>query len=203
MEDGLMTVPEVARYLKVADKTVLRMIHKGEIPCVKIGSQWRFTTGMIEDWLISKMQVLPRNDVVTIIENSSGILPMSRLTGENLILPDLKPGTKEEILGQLIVPLVENGAVKDEQAYLKKLMRREAMVSTALAKGVAFPHIRNPRENHGGRPALVIGVFREGTDFSALDGQSTYLFFLLCTDSEVVHLRVLGKLSGLFAGGIC
>jgi mannitol/fructose-specific phosphotransferase system IIA component (Ntr-type) len=28
-----------------------------------------------------------------------------------------------------------------------------------------------------------------------LDGEKTHLFFLLCTDSEVVHLRVLAKVN--------
>ena len=37
----------------------------------------------------------------------------------------------------------------------------------------------------------------EGTDFGAPDGSPTHLFFLLCTDSEVVHLKVLSRLNRL------
>ena len=41
LSGNLMTLSEIANYLKVAEKTVLRMIQKDEIPCVKIASQWR------------------------------------------------------------------------------------------------------------------------------------------------------------------
>ena len=56
----VMTLGEVASYLKVAERTVLRMVHNGEIPCAKVGGQWRFLRTVVDDWLISRITFPPR-----------------------------------------------------------------------------------------------------------------------------------------------
>ncbi|HEB29606.1 MAG TPA: helix-turn-helix domain-containing protein [Spirochaetes bacterium] len=193
----IMTLSEVAGYLKLSEKTVLRMVHKDKIPCAKIASQWRFVRSVIDDWLISKMKVVPKNDLARVIESGSPIVPLSRLIKKDLIVMDIKPGTKNEVLEQLARPVLRNGTVHDASGFLEKLMHRERMATTAIGKGVAIPHMRNPRENPISGPALVIGICKAGTDFEALDKKKTYLFFFICTDSEVIHLRVMGKLAGL------
>lgn len=190
-----MTLSEVAKYLKLAEKTVLRMVHRGEIPCGKVASQWRFMHSVIDDWLISKMKVIPRNDLSAVIETGQSLVPLSRLVREDFIVPQIYPGTKEQVLKQLIRPLVQGKLIQNEEAFLKKLMKREQIVSTGIGAGIAVPHLRNPQENPEGGPYLVVGSCSEGTDFNALDGQKTYLFFLLCTDSVTVHLRVLARLN--------
>jgi mannitol/fructose-specific phosphotransferase system IIA component (Ntr-type) len=71
------------------------------------------------------------------------------------------------------------------------------MVSTAVGNGVAIPHVRNPAENVSGESLLCIEICRAGTDFESLDGKPTYLFFLVYTDNEIVHLRIMAKLIAL------
>ena len=79
----------------------------------------------------------------------------------------------------------------------RRICSRENMVSPAVGRGVAIPHVRNPADNRSGGPLICIGICREGTDFDALDNKPTYLFFLVYTDSEVVHLRVMAKLTAI------
>jgi len=47
----LMTVGEVADYLRVTKKTVYRLLIKGKIPATKVGNQWRFSQAAIDRWL--------------------------------------------------------------------------------------------------------------------------------------------------------
>ena len=47
----VMTVPEVALYLKLAKSTVYRLAQGGELPGRKVGGAWRFLQQDIEDWL--------------------------------------------------------------------------------------------------------------------------------------------------------
>jgi PTS system nitrogen regulatory IIA component len=195
--DDILTLEEVSQYLKLSQKTVLRMVHGGKIPCAKVGGQWRFIRALIDDWLLAKMKVVPKNDLVRLIEADADAVVLSRLLRPELIELKIQPGSKNEVLAQLVRPLVAAGIVKDEQIFLRKLLHREQMASTAVGKSVAIPHIRNPRENPEGGPALCIGICQEGTDFHAVDGKKTHIFFLLYTDSEVVHLRVLGRISRL------
>lgn len=51
MEDPILTLPEVAALLKVAEKTVYTMAQRGQIPAFKVRGQWRFKRDDIERWI--------------------------------------------------------------------------------------------------------------------------------------------------------
>jgi excisionase family DNA binding protein len=52
----ILTVKEVADFLKLHQTTVYKMIKSGELPAFKIGSDWRFRRSRIEEWLASRTQ---------------------------------------------------------------------------------------------------------------------------------------------------
>jgi excisionase family DNA binding protein len=47
----LMTLGEVADYLRVTKTTVYRLLRQGQIPANKVGRQWRFDKTSIDEWL--------------------------------------------------------------------------------------------------------------------------------------------------------
>ena len=47
----LMTLSEVADYLRVTQKTIYRLLEQGKIPATKVGRQWRFQKKSIDEWL--------------------------------------------------------------------------------------------------------------------------------------------------------
>lgn len=49
--DEILTLKEVARLLKVAEKTVYSMAQKSEIPAFKVRGQWRFRRDDIDHWI--------------------------------------------------------------------------------------------------------------------------------------------------------
>ena len=51
MPDEILTLPEVAELLKVAEKTVYKMAQKGRLPAFKVGGQWRFQRVDIDSWI--------------------------------------------------------------------------------------------------------------------------------------------------------
>lgn len=51
MADPILTLPEVAVLLKVAEKTVYTMAQKGQIPAFKVRGQWRFKHDDIDAWI--------------------------------------------------------------------------------------------------------------------------------------------------------
>lgn len=51
MPDEILTLPEVAQLLKVAEKTVYTMAQRGEIPAFKVRGQWRFKHVDIDRWI--------------------------------------------------------------------------------------------------------------------------------------------------------
>lgn len=42
MSDDIITIKEVAEYLKIKEKTAYALAAKGEIPGFKVGGSWRF-----------------------------------------------------------------------------------------------------------------------------------------------------------------
>ena len=51
MSDEILTLPEVAQLLKVAEKTVYSMAQKGQLPAFKVGGQWRFKRAELDKWI--------------------------------------------------------------------------------------------------------------------------------------------------------
>ena len=56
MESDVMTIREVADYLKLAEKTAYRLAAKGKIPGFKVGAFWRFRKSEIDRWIIAQEQ---------------------------------------------------------------------------------------------------------------------------------------------------
>ncbi len=52
--DEILTIPDVASLLKVAEKTVYGLAQKGDLPAFKVGGQWRFRRGAIDSWIEEK-----------------------------------------------------------------------------------------------------------------------------------------------------
>ena len=51
MQETLMTIEQVAEYLRVDKFTVYRLVTQKKMPAFKVGSQWRFKKNLLEDWL--------------------------------------------------------------------------------------------------------------------------------------------------------
>lgn len=51
MESEILTIREVAEYLKINEKTAYRFAAEGKIPGFKVGGAWRFKRDDIEKWI--------------------------------------------------------------------------------------------------------------------------------------------------------
>ena len=51
MNTDIMTIREVADYLKITEKTAYRLASAGEIPGFKVGGSWRFRRTEINQWI--------------------------------------------------------------------------------------------------------------------------------------------------------
>ena len=51
VSDEILTIKEVAAYLKVAEKTIYRLAGSKKLPGFKVGGIWRFKKSEIEHWI--------------------------------------------------------------------------------------------------------------------------------------------------------
>jgi len=49
--DEIMTVEEVAKYLKMKPQTVYKWAQEGRIPGTKLGKEWRFRRRILDEWI--------------------------------------------------------------------------------------------------------------------------------------------------------
>ena len=56
MNDEILTLKEVAEYLKLADKTAYRLAAEGKLPGFKVGGSWRFKREDVLAWIEEQKQ---------------------------------------------------------------------------------------------------------------------------------------------------
>ncbi len=56
MTSDIMTIKEVASYLKLTEKTAYRLAADKKIPGFKVGASWRFRKGEIDRWISTQEQ---------------------------------------------------------------------------------------------------------------------------------------------------
>jgi excisionase family DNA binding protein len=49
--DDLLTVQEVATYLRKSRSTVYRLTREGRLPAKKVGGTWRYSRKSLDEWL--------------------------------------------------------------------------------------------------------------------------------------------------------
>lgn len=54
MTDQILTIKDVAIYLKLAEKTAYKLAAEGKLPGFKVGGSWRFKAVDIEKWIEDK-----------------------------------------------------------------------------------------------------------------------------------------------------
>ena len=119
---------------------------------------------------------------------------ISSLLKKKFILLDLKQKTKKEIIHELVDVLAESKHLKDKKAFLNLILKREKLGSTGIGNGLAIPHAKSDAVDNF---CVAFGRQNEGVDFGALDGEKTYLFFMLASPADNVggHLKILADIS--------
>ena len=56
MASGVLTVREVAEYLRVHQTTIYRLLKEQKLPAFRVGSDWRFNREVIERWMIQEQK---------------------------------------------------------------------------------------------------------------------------------------------------
>lgn len=94
------------------------------------------------------------------------------------IVPQLRAGSRDEALRELVQSLADAGAIDASVVndVVASLIKREQNGSTGFGKGVAVPHVKHPQVT---KMVGTIGRSATGIDFAALDHQPVYSIVLL------------------------
>ena len=187
-----LKIKDIVGLLQVNEKTVYRWIKEKKIPCYRINHQYRFNRAEINEWILSNK-----------IELSSSLMNLG-LTDHNLPRLLERGGIVSSVPGSNVSEVITNAVerintppgLKKEDIILA-LMHREELMPTAVGKGVAIPHPRNPIVTDPKNASISICYLEQPTDFRALDGLPVHTLFILFTATPRMHLEVLSKISHL------
>lgn len=121
---NILTTKELSIYLKLNEKTVLRLAQSGKIPGYKIGSQWRFSLPAIDEYLQDNIVKTPSYNIGAAI-SATDIMPLSRFTDKALICLNLKADNQESLIREIAYIAFEAGIVRTAEHLLIKLDERE------------------------------------------------------------------------------
>ena len=170
MASEILTIEEVARYLRVSERTVYEWAQKGEIPAGKIGTVWRFKKDDIESWVDERLA-----SSKTSVPKQHKIVTESFLSPDRIVLLDY--ASKHDVLVMMSEVLAKAPQVKNSAELLDSILKREALMSTAVGRGIAIPHVRLSSVTD---LVMAVGISkRDILDFDAVDGNPVRLVFMI------------------------
>jgi len=122
---------------------------------------------------------------------------IDRFSAETLMIPALKGKDRDSVLAELCQKMADEGFVDDAEQLLSASLRREAIISTALENGLAFPHVRCIE---GGALTLAMGIAPKGIKFDPAGKANTRIIFFMVipTAASAFYLKLLSGLSQVF-----
>lgn len=193
--DKILTTRELAEYVKLNEKTIIKMAQEGKLPGVKISNKWRFQLSAVDHYLQRSIVQSSDDELNTLIETADTVTPLSRLIDPAMIRLNSPVADKHAVLSGLAEVAEYAGVVQSRDDLLDQLLKREKMLSTGIGEGVALPHPRNPHVGFISRACIALCRSTGGVDFDAPDGKPCDLFFLICAPNAYVHVRLLAKVA--------
>lgn len=198
---GNLSTKELARLLGSDARQLERQAQRGEIPCQKVGGQFRFNQAQIHDWL---QQTVTTMDGEGLSRMDAGITNHRRTSQDDMIVAPLLQNsgiavqldarTKNGVLRRLVGLAQESGLVYDDAALLQAVIEREQIASTAIAGGVAIPHPRCPQPYTIADSILVVASTGQQVVFGGAHGGATDLFCFIASQDSHHHLHLLARL---------
>ena len=168
-DDDILTLEEVAKYLRVSERTIYDCAQKGEIPAGKIRTAWRFKKWEIDRWVNEKLASGALNMQINPIH------PEAILSEHRILFMNHK--NKKDALLALAENLAEAHQIKNRQEFTAEIFKREELMSTAIGCGIAIPHVRLSSVTD---LVVSVGISRiDITDFQSMDNVPVRLIFMI------------------------
>lgn len=122
---------------------------------------------------------------------------LGQFSDSSLIIPQLNAKTSEEAIEELVDLMSEEGFISDPKDVLERTLSRETIASTAVERGLAFPHARGIE---GGGLTLAMGMKKAGIEFNAPDKHLTRIIFfsVIPTAASAFYLKLISGLIQAF-----
>ena len=121
---------------------------------------------------------------------------ISRFSAPSLMLPRIAAENKQDAIRQISELMQSAGFIDSADKLVQGVLEREAILSTVMEEGLAFPHLRGVE---GGGLTLAVATSEKGIPFDE-EGTPAKLIFLVTIPAAVsaFYLRLVGGLTAAF-----
>lgn len=186
--NSMMTIKEVADFLKVAEKTIEEWANNGELRGAKLDDSWRFRRSDVDKFVKSKMVSVPHRDVADLKLDTL-------LAAERIIILDKI--SKKELFDKMINLLAETPNVKNVSELRTAVYEREDLMSTGIGLNLGIPHVRIKSVKD---MVVAFALVKGGVDdYESLDSEPVKMVFMIIAreDQHAQHLKFLSQLSSV------
>ncbi len=185
-----LNLKEVANLFGISEKTVYRLLNKGELPGIKVGGQWRFNRQEVETWLKKEKPEAYIADHLYDSDIEYTKLSLSDFLTRGGIFFKVAGNSANDVL-ENAVSLIYLDPQVDRQKLLKAVITREKLCSTAIGQGIALPHPRHPYQSNFKRSSISLCFLENKIDFGARDNKPVNKLFFVFGKTEKEHLYLL------------
>lgn len=188
MEDDILTIEEVAKYLRVSDRTVYDWAQKGEIPAGKIGTVWRFKKSELERWVNERL-----SSPVSSKKSDAEVQIKNFLSPDRVVF--IENSSKRDAIVELANVLSVAPQVKNKEELVSEILKREDLMSTAVGRGIAIPHVRLSSVTD---LVMAVGICKKNIeDYQAVDNEPVNLLIMIAAayNQHTYYLKTISYLT--------
>jgi len=188
MLEDILTLQEVAKYFKVDERTVYRMVKSKQLPAFKVRNQWRFKKDAIDKWIeannVTVNDTLNNKVEVPIVGKVSAGLPIF---------------TEKNIEGTLIVDYL---LVKNPDKVFALRVRGTSMVNAGILDGDFVLVRQQPIAEQGEMVVVliedeaIVKRFYKDKDKIKLQSENDTMEPII-VDPKENNIRIIGKIEGV------
>lgn len=140
---------------------------------------------------------LPRSTAKRQSRTAPPKIGIERFSAQELMVPRLAAEDRDGAIRELTAKMQEQAFVEHADKLVEAVLLREAIISTALDHGLAFPHARGIE---GGGLTMALGISVKGIRFEPQNKALTHVIFLMAipTAANAFYLRLLAGLTETF-----
>jgi len=191
-----LKIQEISKLLNVPARQVTRWIKEDGLPAYSVHGRVVINREEFLEWAaLCRIPIPPGlfdSFETAEPENESCTLAVALKAGG--IHYRISGSGKEQIFRSVIAKIRLPRGLEREN-FLKLLLAREALGSTAVGNGIAIPHPRNPIVLDVNRPMIALSFLETPVDFQALDGMPVHTLFTVISPTTRVHLSLISRLA--------
>jgi nitrogen PTS system EIIA component len=189
-----LKLKDIIDLFDVPEKTIIQWINEKKMPSYKIKNQYYFNKAEVNEWIL-KNNIAVSEKILDLVLTKRPV-SLIDLIKKGDVHYGIKGTNVRDVIDDVVntIPIPKSA---DKDTVRASLLQREEMMTTAVGKGIALPHPRNPIISDIDDESVSICFLKNPIEYGALDGEPVRVLFIIISSNAKRHLEILSKISFL------